>query len=103
MESSEILQFQSIMESIEKATKCTPGHFSKLPIFLSEAVMLLTWVLCFSSQGTRLCDSCVRCKAFHYAEICVNPGKANAGLWEWILEVLGNREGEMDKKWIHTA
>lgn len=102
MESSEILQFQSIMETIEEATNCKPGHFSKLLIFLSEAVMLLTWVLCFHSQGTHLCDTCMSSKAFHYAETHINPEKANPGLWEWILEV-SDKEVRMDKECVHTA
>lgn len=62
------------MKTIEEATNCIPGHFSKLPILPSEVVMLLTWMLCDTRKSF---------KAFCYAEIYINPEKAKAGNGFW--------------------
>lgn len=58
------------MKTIEAAANCMPGHFSRLPILPSKAVMLLTWVLCDTRKSF---------KAFCYAEIYINPEKAKTG------------------------
>lgn len=62
------------MKTIEEATNCIPGHFSKLPILPSEVVMLLTWMLCDTRKSF---------KALCYAEIYINPEKAKAGNGFW--------------------